>query len=284
MHLENNYHKDKPKVYKTYTSEYLIKNINLATNKGDAIAVAEAATITEPIYFNEAMPVYFIGDEKIPAWTKENPGTLKNISPGHFEFVWTPIRQREGDYIITWSYRFEASGELKTNNMHFCLAAQPSDKVLSPRHRAEQNKYKTLLDQYLPTPYKMPISENDLTPYVIEKLHFAIEGGFTLLDNLATQLVVAIDANYTQQSLLPLLAAFFGLRLRSNDTNSWRQQNKQAVPLYKTKGTLSALKEALNQAGIKLNKITKLWQVVSPYTWVAETFESKGKLTTILLS
>lgn len=264
-HLESNRQGYKKQSYqKSYTSKHLLKK---ALEDDDGLTDSQAATIKETIYFNEANPIYVIGDESNPVWTEKVPGNqLKNIAPGRFEFEWTPSGQREGDYIITWYYRFE--GAAQTQNIHFVVACQESARVLAPYRNVEPDKYKILLDRYLPAVYKTQILEDDLTPEVIEKLHFAIEDGFTLLDNLTTQLVDVTDANYTQQSLLPLLASFFDLKLYSDDTNNWRRQIKQAVPLFKAKGTLFALKDALDQAGINLKKLTRLWQVVSPYTWV----------------
>ena len=150
--LETSHHKEKREVYKKeFTS-----------------------TISQPIYFNEAVPVYMLGDEQKPAWTAENPGQIKNLAPGRFELNWLPLGRREGNYIITWSYR-STEGILQSQNMHFCLASEPSDNVLSPQHRTEPDKYKILLEKYLPTPYKTEVSEDDLTPYIIEKLHHAID-------------------------------------------------------------------------------------------------------------
>jgi len=266
-HLESNRQGQKRQSYqKTFTSKHLLKK---ALEDDDGAAAAEAAAIKETIYFNEANPVYVIGEAKAPLWTEKNPGTqLKNTAPGKFEFEWTPTNQREGDYIIAWHYRFEPDGVSQSQNIHFVVACQESEKVLAPYRSIEPDKYKILLDRYLPAVYKTQILEDDLTPEVIEKLHFAVENGFTMLDNLTTQLVDITDANYTQQALLPLLASFFDLNLRSDDTNNWRRQIKRAVPLFKAKGTLPALKEALDSAGINLKKLTRLWQVVSPYTWV----------------
>ena len=55
----------------------------------------------------------------------------------------------------------------------------------------------------------------------------------------------------------------------------WRKQIKKAVPLYKAKGTIRALEEALNDAGIKLDKFTQLWQVGTEYAFT-ESFVYLG--------
>ena len=64
----------------------------------------------------------------------------------------------------------------------------------------------------------------------------------------------------------------FNLKLKSSDPTLWRRQIKTAIPYFKAKGTLGALSEALDAAGIKLNKLTKLWQVISRHTWVDDFF------------
>lgn len=265
-HLESNFHSQKKQsLQKEYVSDHFLGKVE---NDKTAFVEAQGATIKKTIYFNESNLVYISGDEKAPLWTAQTPERLKNIAPGKFEFEWTPAGQREGNYIITWHYRHGEKGVSQSQNIHFVLAGQESTRALAPYRKREADKYKILLDRYLPSVYKTQILDNDLTPEVIEKLHFAIENGFTLLDNLTTQLVDITDANYTQQSLLPLLASFFDLKLRSDNTSNWRRQIKRAMPLYKAKGTLSSLKESLAQAGIELKKLTRLWQVVSSHTWV----------------
>ena len=107
---------------------------------------------------------------------------------------------------------------------------------------------------------------NDLSPEVLNGVNGAVADGFTALEDLANQIVDLPDANSTSESMLTLLGNTFGLKLRSNDPTMWRRQIKRAVPLYKKKGTLLGLTEALGQAGIKLAKFTKLWQVNSKYT------------------
>lgn len=264
-HLECDRSGKKHSFQREYVSDHFLKKID---QDKDAIAEVQAATIVQTAYFNEPNPVYVSGDEKTPLWTKQKPGLLKNIAPGKFEFEWIPSGHREGNYIIKWYYRSEEGGIPQTQNIHFVIACQESSKTLAPYRKTEPDKYKTLLDRYLPAVYKTQILDEDITPDIIEKLHFAIDDGFTLLDNLTTQLVDITDANYTQQSLLPLLASFFDLKLRSGIASNWRRQIKQAMPLYKAKGTFSSLKEALDQAGIALKKLTRLWQVVSSHTWI----------------
>jgi len=83
---------------------------------------------------------------------------------------------------------------------------------------------------------------------------------------MTNQMVDLIDANATHESLLPLLGNLFNLKLRSGDPTLWRRQIKNAIPCFKQKGTFNGLQKALGQAGIRLDKFTRLWQVISPHT------------------
>jgi len=54
------------------------------------------------------------------------------------------------------------------------------------------------------------------------------------------------------------------------------------MPIFKKKGTTSGLIESLDQSGIKFIKYTRLWQVISDYTW-QEVFTYDGNLNTFVL-
>ncbi len=124
------------------------------------------------------------------------------------------------------------------------------------------------MDRYLPRMYKHKISNDDLTYDVIKKINKSIAEGFTILEDYATDLFEILDANFTHPLALPLLGNLFNLDLKYNDITLWRRQVKEAVPLFKKKGTLGGLREALEQAGIRLVRLKNLWQVTSKYTWV----------------
>jgi len=91
--------------------------------------------------------------------------------------------------------------------------------------------------------------------------------GFTFLEDLVNQSVDLLDANAIHERLILYLANNFNLILRSNDPTLWRRQIKSAIPLFKQKGTLIGLQQALAQAAITFNSWTQLWQITSPYTW-----------------
>jgi hypothetical protein len=130
--------------------------------------------------------------------------------------------------------------------------------------------------------FKMYIASDDLTPDVLESYNAAIARQFTDLENLANQIIDLTDANSTHETFLPILADQYGVNLKSEDPTLWRRQIKEAVPLYKQKGTLNGLSGALATAGITLKKVTKLWQVVSKYTW-QESFKATAGQTDFIL-
>lgn len=117
--------------------------------------------------------------------------------------------------------------------------------------------------------YKLHLGQGDLTPETLNTLNKAIGDGFTLIEDLGNQIIDLLDANVLHESLLVYLANLFNLKLRSEDSTLWRRQIKQAIPVFKRKGTLKGLKDALSQAGIFLNKINKLWQVKPRYVYMA---------------
>jgi hypothetical protein len=87
-----------------------------------------------------------------------------------------------------------------------------------------------------------------------------------------------LDSNSTHEQILPLLSNLFNLKLKSNDPTLWRRQIKKAIPQFKRKGTMSGLREALGDIGMKFVKFTRLWQVVSEYTH-QEHFDYEGSET-----
>jgi P2-related tail formation protein len=115
--------------------------------------------------------------------------------------------------------------------------------------------------------YKTTYSSDDRTPEILDKLNQSINIGFKNMEDLVNQIIDLLDANVLQEPLLIYLANLFNLRLRSSDPTRWRKQIKKAVPLNKSKGTIRALKEALNDAGIELDKFSQLWQVGTKYTF-----------------
>lgn len=237
----------------------------------------EKSKLTEKLNYNSALPVAIYGNENYPAWlstdvdnayithvtTDEDGGTIY----GNFKLIWEPLGQREGDYVITWSWKPNAGGDYLYESKTFSLLGNTQITTSIPTHFTDPTKYETLLERYLPSMFKLFISQSDLTPTVLQEFNKSVAKGFTFLEDMANQTVDLIDANSTHESLLPLLGNLFNLKLRTNDPTLWRRQIKRAIPLFKKKGTYSGLLEALSQAGITLSKFTSLWQVQSKYTY-----------------
>lgn len=197
---------------------------------------------------------------------------------GLFNLEWTPLGMREGDYFICWSWCPNIAGDSISSHMMFRLMGNTQITTSIPTHATKPEKYETLLDRYLPSMFRSRIVNGDLTPEVMDGMNKAVAKGFTFLEDQANQIIDLIDANATHESLLILLANFFNLRLKSNDPTLWRRQIKNAVVNYKKKGTMRGLESALNDAGMTLLQLTKLWQVVSKYTW-QEHFTAEDALT-----
>lgn len=246
------------------------------------------SAVSFPEYFKERTPIKVIGSEFEPAWfpedrtdplpiDAESPLTLTDV--GKFMFEWSPQGSvREGDYFICWTWAPVAAGDLLSAHLPFYLSSDPLSLIAIPSHTITDNKYNILLDRYLPEMYKSDITVGDLTPDTIFKLNEAVSEGFTLLENFANQLIDLFDANALHESLLPYLSNLFNLKLKSGDPTLWRRQIKEAIPLYKQKGTKAGMERALQQAGMRLNKLTPLWQVVSKYVW-QESFKVTDTLT-----
>jgi hypothetical protein len=231
---------------------------------------------TATYVYTRNTPVQIVGE---PAWlsTAQEAARITHVAEdengdplyGHFQYAWTPDgARREGNYVVCYSYSPLLAGDAIVQSYHFSLGSDVAGTTAVPFHRTAEGKYETLLEMYLPETYKLKLYDGDLTPDVLGRLNEVIAIGFTQIEDLANQLIDVLNANATHQSYIPYLANFFNLKMRSDDPTRWRRQIKTAVPLFKKKGTLGGLTEALAQAGIKLNKLTKLWQVISKYTWV----------------
>ena len=232
----------------------------------------------EIIRYKDAVSVGAFGNgDTYPAWlsTDQDNAILNHIvldsngntQYGHFELEWDPLGMREGDYFICWTWTPLPAGDKFSAHQFFRLGGSTQLTTSIPTHFTNPDKYSTLLDRYTPEMYKVGISNNDVTKYVIDRLNHSVADGFTVLEDLTNQIVDIIDANATHESILQLLGNTFNLKLRTNDPTLWRRQIKNAVPLFKQKGTLPGLTSALSAAGIALSKFTEMWQVVSPYTF-----------------
>lgn len=228
-------------------------------------------------YYKEANPIKIIGTAANPAWlvSDQDNALIQNIEYdedgnvqyGHFNYLWNlDGRIREGDYVICWTWAPLPDGSTITQHQYFFIEGDPNSVNANPTRTTPNDKYFTLLEKYLPEMYKLKLSNSDLTPKTLYNLNKSIASGFTNIENLANQLIDLLDANTISEYLLVHLANLFNLKLRSNDPTLWRRQIKQAVPLFKQKGTYEGLKNALSQSGIELTKIDRLWQLNPKYT------------------
>lgn len=223
---------------------------------------------TTSFFYKDAVPIKIFGDEDYPAWigTDVADAFIDLVSTGHFSLEWNPEGQREGDYLICWTWTTVPSGDTLSTLIHFYLSGAASSPAI-PSHQTPPDKYATLAERYTPSVFKRMLAGADITPDIINRTNLGIADGFTLLENLAIQIADLQDSNVINEAFLPYLSAFFGWRLKTQDSTLWRRQIKQAIPLYKQKGTITGLKNALAECAIGFKKLTMYWQVVSKYTW-----------------
>lgn len=258
------------------------------------------STTSNEFYYKNAVAVKVFGGntdpktgEFFPAWLNPDmvPSELKEVtasnnilypvydeemmSVGKFELTWDPSGCREGDYFVCWSWRPTLSSDTMSAHMYFSLGGGVGLTASIPTHRTDQLKYNMLLDRYTPETFKNLLSDNDLTPMVVKGLNESVAAGFTMLENLANQIIDLLDANATHEQLLPLLSNMFALKIKSSDPTLWRRQIKKAITNFKKKGTIVGLREAYGDAGMRLLRLSRLWQVVSEHTF-QEHFSYEG--------
>lgn len=226
----------------------------------------EASSIEHAFYYQEAFPVYTIGSSDNPVWNSGNQSLLKQNETGQFEFIWSKTDRREGHYMIYWEWQFR--DQILHDRQFFWISSDRTVVKTVQKYRyTPEDKYDMLIKKYMPKMYQCKIKSTDLTADILRKLNKTVATGFTMLEDMAGQLADMTDPNLTHESLLPAMANFSNLRLYSADPMRWRRQIRRSIPLNKKKGTLPGLQEALDQAGIRLIKFTKLWQVTSEYIW-----------------
>ena len=229
-------------------------------------------------YYKDRHIVKKIGNEAFPAWLSTDTvnASLKlveydkngNEQFGRFEYEWDGAGTiREGDYFVCWTYTPLPAGEKLSAHKHFFIEGDGLAVSSLPVHVTPNKKYETLLERYLPEIYKYKLSDNDVTPETLFRFNNSVAKGFTFLEDMANQIIDLFDANALHESMLNYLSNTFSLKLRSDDPTLWRRQIKEAVPLFKQKGTLKGLKSAFSQAGMTLNSLTQYWQIHSPYTF-----------------
>jgi hypothetical protein len=246
-----------------------LENINSLKNIKKKL---DSTAKTTDVYYKEAQ---FVMSTLGPIWTKN--GSVRKVVnftdknkkpiPGMFFFAWMPTDMREGDYIIRWEWRVEEHGKIKAAEKIFSIS--PSTKINAANvNLVPRDKYDFLLRKYIPAMYFVKTKPDDLTPSILEKLNKTVGQCFLEIEDMASNLFTLADTESIKADFLPLLANNFGLILRSDSTDAWRNQIRFASRLYKKKGTYEGLKQALDKAGIILLKLTNLWQVVSKCNWM----------------
>jgi phage tail P2-like protein len=229
--------------------------------------------------YKNAAPIQVFGSDDFPAWLSSDTADAfltqvlfdENNNPevGHFQLEWTPSQNtntREGDYFLCYTWTPIPAGTSLSTLFYFNIGGA----FLAPTIPSQQTnpiKYPTLLSRYTPSMFKQFLSAADVTPTVIEKTNLAVADGFTEIENLSNQLVNLWDANLVKETFLPYLANMFKWKLRSGDPTLWRKQVGNAISMYKQKGTLKGLREALKNSGVDFKKITYYWQIISNFTW-----------------
>lgn len=243
-----------------------------------ALSELESAKVKSTFHYKDRKPVEVIGTATFPAWlstdidnspfTKVDEDEDGNPVFGRFAFEWMPNGAiREGDYFICWTWTPLPAGDKLSAHKHFKIMGDPKAVTAIPIHRTADGKYEELLERYLSEMYKTTLSDNDITPETLLKFNNAVASGFTFIEDFANQVIDLFDANVLHEALLTYLSNGFNLKLKSSDPTLWRRQIKEAIPLFKQKGTLKGLQKAFSQAGMLLNSYTQYWQIVSPYTW-----------------
>lgn len=247
-------------------------------NLAETVSNLESSQLKTTYYYKDKSAIDVIGNSNFPAWisTDTTNSVLEKIEEdddgnplyGHFKLEWNANGAiREGDYFICWTWTPLIAGEKLSAHIPFYIGGDTKAVTTIPTHETPDKKYEILLERYLPEMYKSVLCEGDLTPQTTLKFNKAVGDGFTVLEDYANQIIDLFDANALQESLLVYLSNLFNLKLKSDDPTLWRRQIKEAVPLFKKKGTYSGIADAFAQAGMSLNKYTQYWQIVSPYTW-----------------
>jgi P2-related tail formation protein len=224
-------------------------------------------TYSDTFYYKGVIPVHSVGTNVNPAWLEGTYEDLikKTTSIGFFEYTWNPIGMREGDYFICWSWVPKIGQGLFSDNIKFNLKSSNFISTTSPAHHTAPGKYETLLDRYLPEMYKTMLTDSDRSPDVLKKFNDSVAQGFTDLEDIGNQIVDLLDSNAVGEYMMTYLSNTLDVKLKSQDPTLWRRQIKEAVPLYKRKGTIGSLKDSFSQAGMKLISLQNFWQITSPF-------------------
>lgn len=267
------------------TISYVIDKVSLmlsypaekTINNSDFIFIKESENylFSDNFYYKTANCIKVVGDSLNPAWLSgdvNNALISKADGIGSFEYVWDSSGVREGDYFVCWSWVPKIGQEIFSNNVKFNLKTSNFLSTSSPAHHTKPGKYETLLDRYLPEMYKMKMTDADRSPDVLQKFNESIAQGFTILEDVGNQIVDLLDANGVSEYIITYLSNTLDVKLKSQDPTLWRRQIKEAVPLYKKKGTIGSIRESLSQAGMRFLGIENYWQITSPFFYQESFF------------
>lgn len=236
----------------------------------------DATAVKQPYNFRDGQTVLTVGGQNEPLYLGGKAFGLQNTSHGMFEFEWDTTGAKDGNYYIVWSWTPENGGKELKSQRTFSLYLTPVPlRATAFMEPVPTDKYDFLLKKYLPMMYKTGVHQDDVTGEVIEGLNWCVAREFTYLENLLSLLSECYDANVCPSKMLQILSNFYNVRLRTDNVNLQRRQAKNAMPLLKMKGTKQGLETALDQIGVRLNKLSLLWQVRSPYSWT-ESFTVEG--------
>ncbi len=247
-----------------------------------AVNKLSSSSIGTTFFYRNSEPIEVIGNSNFPAWLSTDVPNSPfqqaldedgNPITATFQYLWLPQGSiREGDYFLCWTWSPLLAGDKMSASQHFKVEGDTQAVVAIPTHQTNPDKYSELLERYLPETYKTILCDGDVTAKTTESFNEAVAQGFTFMENFANQIIDLFDANAVHESLLVYLSNLFDLKLKSSDPTLWRRQIKEAIPLFKQKGTYPGLVEAFAQAGMTLLDYTQYWQLVSPWTW-EESFE-----------
>lgn len=228
----------------------------------------DATSVKQPYLFKDSNVAH---SSEQPAWDGKDTLYMKRTGVGTFEYELDTSPLKDGNYYIVWSWTPEKDqAEVKSQKTFFLYLSPipvPAHKRLGFSQYESNDKYDFLLKKYLPSMYKTKVAMDDVTASVLENLNWCVAREFTYLENMLVDLGMCYDGGRCPAPMLQLLANFYNIKIRTDNRSLQRRQVKNAIPLLKAKGTKLGLETALDQIGIKLKKLSVLWQVRSPYTW-----------------
>lgn len=252
----------------------------------------EDSKLRSSFFYKDAVPVKKFGGEVdsstgeiFPAWLNPDrvPAEMRSkvasdnvlsrveeggdYAKGKFELRWDTGGMREGDYFVCWRWRPSFGSETLSAHQFFQLSGDGNATASIPTHRSRPDKYEILMERYTPEMFKARISDSDLSPEVISEFGKAVAKGFSFIEDQAGAVIDLLDANVVQEQLLPLLANMFNMKVKSGDPTLWRRQIKKALPNFKKKGSVAGLREVLQDSGMRLLRLARLWQVIPKYTF-----------------